>query len=60
MTVESSSEEFAKGIIFLLNNSAVAKKIGQRAREAVLRSYNWDTLAKEYKRALKEALDQAK
>jgi glycosyltransferase involved in cell wall biosynthesis len=60
LMVKDSSEGFAQGINFLLNNSAVAEKIGQRAREAVIKSYDWNALSKKYERALKEALDQAK
>ncbi|MBU1486965.1 glycosyltransferase family 4 protein [bacterium] len=57
LQVESSPEEFAAGINSLLNNKIMASEIGQKARDLVVRLYDWDDLARRYQKALEEVLN---
>jgi len=42
-----TTEELAKKILFLLENESVAKKMGKRGKEKVLRSYTWEKIARQ-------------
>lgn len=48
--------KYGKGINSLLNNQGVGREMGRKARERVVRLHDGDTLAKKYKKALKEVL----
>jgi glycosyltransferase involved in cell wall biosynthesis len=54
--VEHSPEGFASGINFLLENANVALEMGRRAREHIVLSYGWRTIAQVYEEVLQDVL----
>jgi glycosyltransferase involved in cell wall biosynthesis len=54
--VDHSSEGFSQGILYLLNHEEAAKKIGEKARELAVRSFDWTLLAESYLKALVDVL----
>jgi glycosyltransferase involved in cell wall biosynthesis len=59
LLVKDSPEGFAQGINFLLSNKEIAKEMGRRARELVVRSYDWNILARGYEDALVQIYTRA-
>lgn len=51
-------EELAKKITFLLENESIAKEMGRRGKEKVLRSYTWEKIAQRTYEAYKWAKEQ--
>ena len=60
LRVENSPKSFAQGIIFFLRNEKMAKEMGKKARELVVKLYDWDILAKKYEEAFEHVLSAGK
>ena len=46
LRVKDSPEGFAQGVSFLLSNQEIARRMGKKARELTVKSYDWNMLAK--------------
>jgi glycosyltransferase involved in cell wall biosynthesis len=57
--VANTPEGFARGILGLLQNTKRAEQIGARARELVVRRYDWNTLARQFRAALTDFLPRS-
>jgi glycosyltransferase involved in cell wall biosynthesis len=54
--VANTPEGFARGILGLLRDTKRAEQIGARARELVVRRYDWNSLARQFRAALTDFL----
>jgi len=53
---EDNSQEFAQGILELLNNQNLARKYGKKGLELIKTKYNWDESARKLLQIYREIL----
>ena len=56
--VANSEEEYAKKVIWLMQNNNLQKEIGYKSREFVLNNFSWEKVGNDWDKLIKEVCDE--
>jgi len=56
--IADTPEEFAEKVILLIKDESLRKKIGENAREFVMKNYTWQKSAEKFENIYKEAISK--